>query len=286
VNGTVSVLDVGRDDCTLKDAGKLQYIPYEHILYDNDNGTLPDNATTHESGATEGKYLLETGQLRLAPMGNLPTKQVVQGPKYEGPFDQSIDAPFLREKALDFQMSMAAKPGSQCSIPSCHDNMVKITSEEIGDSGRSADRIPDELRRQWIAVDASERIMPGRSKCTHCTRPARSPFSDDPNEAVLCERCSFACLRCGAVNAIAPATTTIICDWCAGVWDIGALGYECVEGPASRGGKLDVPPLRRYGREMLEGFMAEERTTYGDEMNALTDYYFSLAIDRPESPPL
>jgi hypothetical protein len=30
----------------------------------------------------------------------------------------------------------------------------------------------------------------------------------------------------------------------------------------------------------------DTETSFGDEMNALTDYYHSLAIDRPESPPL
>jgi hypothetical protein len=32
--------------------------------------------------------------------------------------------------------------------------------------------------------------------------------------------------------------------------------------------------------------LEDEDTTFGDEMNALTDYYFGLAVDRPESPPL
>jgi hypothetical protein len=51
-------------------------------------------------------------------------------------------------------------------------------------------------------------------------------------------------------------------------------------------GKLDVPLLRRYGRDMLEERMEKGTASFGDEMNALTDYYFSLAMDRPESPPL
>jgi WD40 repeat protein len=291
VNGSVNVLDVGRDDCTIKDMTKLRYVPYEgeQCDYDSITGDPIDSATADESGVTEGKHLLQSQQLQLAPMGNLPTYQVLQGPNYAGPFDQGVDAPYLRQQALEFQLSLTAQPGPQCSIPTCKDNIVKVTNEEIGDSGRSADRIPDDLRRQWTAIDTdtNTKIMPGKSKCTHCGRPAR-PFPSDhgPDDAVLCERCSFACFRCGAINAVAPITERLICDYCSGVWEIGALGYECVEQPASRGVKLDVPSLRRFGRDMLEERMDDGKTTHGDEMNALIDYYYSLAIDRPEIPPL
>jgi WD40 repeat protein len=289
VNGSVNVLDVGRDDCDIKNVGKLRYVPYEgeQCDYDSITGDPIDSATADDSGVTEGRQLLQSQQLQLAPMGNLPTHQVLQGPNYAGPFDQGVDAPYLRQQALEFQLGLTAQPGAQCSIPTCKDNIVKVTSEGIGDSGRSADRIPDDLRRQWTAIDANTKIMPGKSKCTHCGRPARPSSSDHgPDDAVLCERCSFACFRCGAVNAVAPITETLICDYCSGVWEVGALGYECIKQPASRGVKLDVPSLRRFGRDMLEERMDHERTIYGDEMNALTDYYYSIAIDRPESPPL
>lgn len=290
VNGSVNVLDVGRDDCEAKDTEKLRYVPYEGVDYDYDSvtGEVIDRLSKIESGVDESNDLLASQQLQLAPMCNLPITQVVQGPYYAGPFDEGIDAPYLRQQALEFQLSMVAHPGPQCNIPMCRDNMVKMTCEEIGDSGRSVDRIPDELRRQWTAVDTTTRIMPGKSKCTHCGRPARpSPANDGSEEAVLCERCSFECFRCHAVNPIAPATTTLICDSCAGVWEIGALGYECVEQPVGTGSKLNVPSLRRFGRDVLEEMLDEQNTTYADdEMNALTDYYFSLAIGRPESPPL
>jgi WD40 repeat protein len=289
VNGSVNVLDVGRDDFTIKDVERLQYVAYEgdQCDYDSITGDPIDAPTAAESGVAEGGYLLQSQQLRVAPMGNLPTQQVLQGPYYVGPFDQGVDAPFLRQQALEFQLSLTTQSGPQCSIPACKDNIVKVTSEEIGDSGRSADRIPDDLRLQWLNIDTSAKIMPGKSKCTRCSRPARPHRSDHgPDDAVLCERCSFACFRCGAANAVAPYTETIICYCCSGVWDIGALGYECIKTPALRGINLDVPSLRRFGRDVLEEILDDESTTHGDEMNALTDYYYSLAIDRPESPPL
>jgi WD40 repeat protein len=289
VNGSVDVLDVGREDCTIKDVGKLRYVPYEgeQCDYDSITGDPIDNGTTEDSGVAEGRYLLQSQQLQVALMGNLPIHQVLQGPNYAGPFDQGVDAPYLRQQALEFQLGLTAQPGPQCSILTCKDNIVKVTSEEIGDSGRSADRIPDSLRLQWLNIDASAKIMPGKSKCTYCSRPARPSTSNySSDDAVLCERCSFACFRCGAVNAVAPITDILICDSCAGVWEVGALGYECIEAPAAKGVKLDVPSLRRFGRDVLEERSDDEMTAYGDDINALTDYYYSLAIDRPESPPL
>lgn len=285
VNGSVNVLDVGRDDCTINDAERLQYVPYAQELVKKNPATGdPIENAVPESGVAEGRNLLQTEQLQLAPMGSLPILQVLQGPNYQGPFDRSVDAPFLREQALDFQLRMAATSGPLCDIAACSNNVVTVTSEEVGDSGRSADRIPDELRRQWKAIDTALHTIPaGKSKCTNCSRPARP--STDSDAPILCERCSFACFNCGAINPIAAATTRLICDSCAGEWEIGALGYECVERPAMKGMRL-VPPLRRYGRDMLEERADDLDTTFGDEMNALTDYYFSLATDRPESPPL
>ncbi|KAF2826249.1 hypothetical protein CC86DRAFT_323422 [Ophiobolus disseminans] len=281
VNGSVAILDVGRNDCSIKEAEKLRYMPYAGETRDRD-------PTATDSGVAGAMHLLQTQQLQVVAMSNPPIRQVVQGPSYQGPFDQSVDAPFLREQALEFQLSMSTAPGPQCSIAACANNIITITGEEIGDSGRSSDRIPDELRKQWTSLDPRARIIAGKSKCTHCTRPARpSPSgTNDPDAPVLCERCSFACFRCGAVNPIAPATTTLTCDTCAGVWEIGALGYECVEQPVLRKFELDVPTLRRYGRDMLLEWGEDGETSFGDEVNALTEYYFSLAIDRPESPPL
>jgi WD40 repeat protein/ribosomal protein L37AE/L43A len=284
VNGSINVLEVGRNDTTIKDADRLRYMPYQ----DDEQDEIEDQENGDISRlATEGAYLLQTQQLQLAPMGSLPIRQVVQGSNYAGPFDESVDAPFLREQALQFQLSLVTPPGPQCDIPACRDSLNKVTSEDVGDSGRSADRIPDELRRQWKAIEAKSAIIPGKSKCTYCGRAAR-PSTIDTNDVLLCERCSFACFRCGSVNPVAPATTTLICDSCAGVWDIGALGYECIQQPQPHHAReqLGVPTLVKWGEAARADKEDDFDTNHGDEMNALTDYYLSLAIDRPESPPL
>jgi hypothetical protein len=296
VNGSVSVLEVGGAGT---DTGpeELRYVSW--ISEEKQGDKEPALASTvlsavPGSAAEMTNHLLETGQLQLVPMGGLPIRQAVQGPKYEGPYDSSVDAPYLRQQALEFQLEMAAVPTRSCDISACQSSINKTTSEETGDSGRSRDRIPDELRQQWNAPTATrtttmtttKSIVPGKSKCTECNRPARPATAAD-TISILCERCSFACLRCGATNLIAPATTTLICDACAGVWDVGALGYDCVQQPISRSALPDVPLLRRFGKESYMEFIEDELdTSFGDDMNALSDYYFSLALERPESPPL
>ena len=279
VDGSISVLEVGNDDVLPADVPQMHYTSYK-----------TDDIISTDFALAEGNHLLRTGQLKLAPAGGLSVSQVVQGPNYNGPFDSGVDAPFLREQALQFQLEMAAHPLSQCAIPACHDTRTHVTGEDAGDSERSSDRIPDALRLAWTALDTSTTFIPGKSKCTRCSRPARPSSSTNANAdaSFLCERCSFACLRCGAGTPILPDTRQYMCASCSGEWSIGALGYDTVSQPttAARGDVLDVPLLTHYQHEASLAQREDADVSFGDEMNALTEYYFDMGIDRPESPPL
>jgi DNA-directed RNA polymerase subunit RPC12/RpoP len=288
VNGSVNVLEVGKDDFMVKDMERLKHVPYEEATADSE----PDSAPVmedYDSGRAIAAKLLLSKQMINVTMGGLPMRQAVQGPNYAGPFDSSVYAPYLREQALDFQYNISRTLGSQCNIPTCKDSFVKVTSEEIGDSGRSLDRIPDELRKQWKLVGSDLTVIPGKSKCANCGRPARPTdttlaIDTDP----LCERCSFACFRCGGSIRMDPATEKLVCRSCLRAWQIGALGYECVDDNGSKVLSADVPALTGFQKELDKetgAFLAWD-VSFGDEMNALTDHYFSLAIDRPESPSL
>ncbi|KAJ4992796.1 Rik1-associated factor 1 [Stagonosporopsis vannaccii] len=282
VNGTANVFEVGRTDISLKDADKLQYQPYlEDHDDDHPESDLELDFPT-DTAAVEARTWLNTGQLQLAPMGGLPRQQVIQGPKYRGPYDHAEDAEVLRKQALTFQRTMATTTGPQCGLHDCTDSINTTTHEEIGDSGRSKIRIPEDLRQQWL--DETFRTVPGKSKCGWCSRPAL-PSTDAEAEA-LCERCSFTCFRCGAASFMGGSTSSFACGSCGGLWDIGALGYECVRQPPATQQLSNVPVLNKYGKEAYLERLEDVDTSFGDEMNALTDYYFGLAIDRPESPPL
>lgn len=269
VKGTAIVLEVGRDDVPLNDADKFQY----HTYYDNsdeENATLPPEHT--DTASDEESDWLESGQLLIAPMEGLPRRQVIQGPNYKGPFDRSEDVytKTLRHQAFLSQQNMATIKESQCQLPGCAESIDLTTLEETGDSRRSKDRIPDELRRQWL--DETARTVPGKRKCADCNRPALPPADSD--DVPLCERCSFTCFRCGGESYIFGVTATLECGSCGGQWDIGALGYECSREPGGFASSLNVPALKRFGKESYLERLEDVETTFGDEMNAITDYYF------------
>ncbi|KAJ4335577.1 hypothetical protein N0V95_008857 [Ascochyta clinopodiicola] len=278
VNGSAHVLEVGRDDFALRDADKLQY-----HTYSSDEAALSMELDT-DTAAAEAREWLKAGRMRLAPMGGMPKQQVVQGPNYDGPFDRGDDlyTISLRAQASLFQRELAPETGTQCKLHACLESTNITTYEEVGDSGRSAERIPDELRRQWL--DESVRTIAGKSLCAACSRPALPSL--DADSRTFCERCSFGCFRCGGSTNVAGIATTLKCYDCAGEWSIGALGYECDQEPEFKGTPLNVPSIRTLGEASYTERMEDADTTFGDEMNALTDYYFGLAIDRPESPPL
>ncbi|KAF2730530.1 WD40 repeat-like protein [Polyplosphaeria fusca] len=281
VDGSVTVLEVSRDDYTLKDTEKLAFIPYDEP---EDPHSAP--AEQPESGITEAIRLVGNEQIRYAPLGGLPIRQALQGLNYDGPYDQSVEAPYLREQAFEFQLKLAEEPDPQCTIPLCRDGINKITSEDIGDSGRSRDRIPDELRKQWNMIGSNLTVTSGKSKCAECGRPARPLNSTaELRQRILCERCSFDCFRCGTANTIHPETRLLICKTCKCSWEIGALGYQCVKDSGTYNRLTSIASLKKYEEDLLLARGEPQGdATMGDELNALTDYYHSLAIDRPVLP--
>jgi hypothetical protein len=63
--------------------------------------------------------------------------------------------------------------------------------------------------------------------------------------------------------------------------------------PLGAGEQVLSPKLKRRADRKKRGLKSlggdafmDANSSFGDEMNALTDYYLGLAIDRPESPPL
>ena len=277
INGSISVLEVGQEDRTLKDAEKLIFVPYDETAEREDEmGEVEQQSilgqSSEDSGVVAANELLQSGQMLQMPLGGLPIRQAVQGPNYAGPFDSSVDAPFLREQALQFQLDLAKPAGPQCAIPACKDAIVRVTSEEIGDSGRSLDRIADELRQAWKTPRSTlMKSIPGKSRCQNCDGIARPSTSGE----TYCERCSFACFRCCQRIKVPPATDKLMCPHCSGVWEIGALGFESVRETHERP-NLDgiVPSL---GNLTIDDGSSEEETD---------DYYFRQVMDRPESPPL
>ena len=133
---------------------------------------------------------------------------------------------------------------------------------EATDSKRSEARIPIALWKvpetNTSDMDVDELIEAGLTeKCTTCLKPARKPKkglpacdscarkksgftatcgicaspirpSVDGKVPSLCERCNFACFRCGKPASIASNLAKISCYACDLSWTAGVLGYELV----------------------------------------------------------
>lgn len=291
VNGSINVLQVGREDCTVKEMEPLRLISAS--TYSPESPTRSNSPASSstldllvdpDSGVAIAAELVRSDQIEIVPFGGLPIRQATQGINYSGPYDSAEDAWLLRERALDSQRNLVDSPGEQCNLLACKDSILKLTCEEAGDSGRSTDRIPDELRKAWKKVGSDITVVAGKTKCTTCGRPARPSVGGGPqtitDREALCERCGFECFRCGNRAVVSSETDVLWCLSCNREWEVGALGYEALE--RRRGSKngraAKRAEWRRGSKESIED------ATLGDEMNDLADYYHSLWIDRPPSP--
>lgn len=244
VNGTINVLETGQSNRSIKDMDSFNFIASQ---LDEPTDGNPHNDGDDDSGIAIANRLLQTDQLTIRPMGGLPIRQAVQGKEYAGPYDSAADAPALRREAHRFQTTMSGgssetTPTNSCTIPACAATNT-LVPEEAGDSGRSADRIPGALRSLRLPT-ATTAVAPGLIKCTRCgIRPARmrtesdAKGSEEASDADendsraekprLCERCSFACLRCGKEAwMLDDAVERIFCPHCCSTWRADVLGYR------------------------------------------------------------
>ncbi|KAF2271381.1 WD40 repeat-like protein [Westerdykella ornata] len=282
VDGSVNVLEVGNNDRSVRDMEKMTYVPYKEDV---------NEAVLAEHGTEPAAQLLASGEMVNVPFGGFPVRQAVQGPNYRGPFDTSADASYLRSQARKFQLGLA-ETSQSCDVPSCgNTSILRMTAEERGDSGRSVDRIPDELRKLWSITESEQAAFHGKSKCQNpaCGRPARPKVAfGSEAQKQLCERCSFGCFRCGGLCRILnPGTDDkVVCQSCLEAWEIGALGYEAIDDDvlAATTLELPVPQLSRWKRAVEREKERDERkgTSWGDELNALSDYYFGLTVQEEE----
>lgn len=274
VNGTVNALEVGQVGRSIKDMDYFDLISFEDEAHASDDANDTDKSSKEDSGVATAQQLLQTQQMALRQMGNLPIRQAVQGPNYAGPYDNAVDAPELRQAAAQFQLLHCAPPTEQCSIPACREAASSnVVPEEAGDSGRSADRIPGALRslaRTASSLDngkvgtrsANSSIVPPVLKCSKCNirhaRPrteadaaAATAENDDDGDVdaskPLCERCNFGCPRCGRKAGILShnedsVIASVFCLRCRAVWRADVLGYKLVyqhhggDGDGSGGG--------------------------------------------------
>ncbi|KAK7526525.1 uncharacterized protein IWZ02DRAFT_443837 [Phyllosticta citriasiana] len=206
VNGSINVLEVGKEDQSIRDADSFDLKPASDVKRPQADA---NPTTDDDSGVVASQNLVKTGQIELAPMGGFPVRQALQGPNYAGPFDSAMDADDLRDKAAVFQQNLASGSEEQCDNEGCND-IQRFTEEECGDSGRWQDRIPAamSLRPKPIDEDAEnrpkQRLLSGVTpslKCSKegCDRPVRPRLedADGGKQQLYCERHDFGSLRPG-----------------------------------------------------------------------------------------
>ena len=152
------------------------------------------------------------------------------------------------------------RPCDLCKLGCNYLPVNVVDDDEVPDSRRSEMRIPGILRA-GSAIDSSDMIpdeaaeheltakcmsclgaalKPGPGKqplCGNCQnkrlgltakcRQCSSPISTvTAASSGLCERCDFACFRCGHLASLSGDASYVNCTRCEVSWKAGVLGYE------------------------------------------------------------
>lgn len=290
VNGSANVIETGFRENSLRDMKRLQLLDAPETQGGSNQSV--QGAISVDSGIAAARELLWTMKLAIRPFGGFPVQQAVQGPKYEsggGPIDKAADSPALRLAASEFQQRLLnGADGKSCRISGCVDH-VKYTSEETGDSGRWRERIPGELRQQNPSSQQSNSpaAMKVCKRCRRLTRPI-----DDTIET-RCERCGFACFRCGRRIKLRGQVERVKCWRCELVWRADALGYTLVEsGGSSRGpstsqqkkpAEAQLQPRKQSYQSSSDGAGQEEDGPIVTLLEEVQDHHHSFWTDRPPS---
>jgi hypothetical protein len=282
VNGSINLLEVAADVKPIAELEKFTLQPFDFV--DANSKAAGEAKDNEDFDAAAAWTLSSEGRITYQPMGGFPKRQAVQGALYNGPYDQSYEAPMLRQRAQAFQKSMLT-PERQCALSACQDAGQHFTSQDTEDSERSKDRIPQAIR-DAIGSYKTDKMPSTMLKCTHCDAPARVR-EDDMSQASfpLCERCSFGCLRCGKpCKKISTAVELIVCRECDLEWDIGVLGYKVHEkGVKSKGAgwptnRDDKAWVDREGIKM-GGQDHGPLDEMGDLLDLVKEYHHSLWED-------
>lgn len=269
VNGTVNVVEIGCNDRSLDNMETLRLQKSTESCYQY-NSTLHN--ADQESGITESRKLLHERVMQIRPMGAFILRQAVQGPQYaesRGPTDNSPGNEVLRLEATKFQAFLKQQQTQKaCQVAGCKDVQGKFIFEELCDSGRSRDRIP-QILTGYAVTDQEGHLC----QCKICGRPARVK---DGSESFTCETCNFACFRCGETAQIRLNEELIECNCCSCQWRPEVLGYTLLK-------QSDPIKTKSTARNLLKG---SEADCY-DDMQCLNFgedeifYHHSLWSDQP-----
>lgn len=264
VNGTVSVLAVGRDSDDDHFDGFDLRKAYQEDVHDVHRSLGIDPAVL-ESGIAVSKELLASGAMQIKPFGDLPRRQAVQGDLYHGPYDAALDATKLREEAQERQRNMYASP-DQCQV---EHEIPRMTEEGQGDNKASKLRIPESFR--YLPVRERIKHMEKHMSCFRRDHRLRYTSCGSPNSDVL------------------------ICSCCNVAWRMDLLGYTLLDADGgadvqSSLAESQVGKVQGQARPVSLNDMfadieeAEETEASHSELQGFDEYVHSFWQDRVPSP--
>ena len=236
----------------IKDADKRVLEAQESVLR---LSTRAEDARSLRPGAeaTQQRFRrAEKGRLKLEAAMSQPVEHCKLDCNYlPSNVDDAVNAP-------DSLRSQARIPWALRRSPDL--DFLNMTSDELVDAGLTSrcftclrPAAPAKLSKQ----PTCERCYRSRNlltaACEICSGPIR--MSSKVPDTQLCERCNFACFRCGRPTLIARSANSITCDRCGLTWMTGVLGYELVkESTVRRTSRLEntVNHQTSSSSEMLE----------------------------------
>jgi WD40 repeat protein len=203
-DGTITMLAVGHEDQTLASCPRFDYHEADKQTFEKiyDARDITVDSEQQDAGITAAQEKLDREELKWAPLSGFPRGQVVQGPNYEGPYDNSFDALALRRESAAFQRKM--RPQAECHI---QHSLPLLTEEEMGDSFAWRARIPAAVR--WPQTTGNSTTS--------------TALTQTKSAEIICFRCHLHMLQHDATNDI------LSCHDCREAWRSDVLGYTPVD---------------------------------------------------------
>ncbi|KAK5120047.1 hypothetical protein LTR85_006528 [Meristemomyces frigidus] len=179
----------------------------------------PAKPTTSPFAAAQD--LVQSNKIILRPMGALPVRQAVQGPKYDGPYlipsnDEWTEAERSYERALNAQNAVH----TEVAILSSQASAVETTARDAENRVKTAQAAIERLQSRHDASVGLELIAAGNQRALRAAEKGRMQLE--------------ASLSHPAEHWDSTGDAKLLCDRCDLAWSPGILGYELVSDAARR----------------------------------------------------
>jgi len=160
--GQVNLLGIDREERPVRAAKKFDYYP-----------APPVHAPKNEDRLAPARELLASQQIELRPMGALPTRQAVQGPKYQGPFLAPSEE-HTQELVDDYQLALQQQKRVHSGLPHNAETKELIKSAKL-----QVSQTRDAMQRAQLKLDDFNLLAPAASLLQDKFRESRHAWKKD-----------------------------------------------------------------------------------------------------------